>query len=94
MNTLADEINSQISAGRETIRRSVREGQMAVGKMPRAGWMAVGLFAGGVALGVGWMVYRNRRRRTIVQRLQDALPDSVRELPGGLRAQVRKVRAV
>lgn len=94
MSTLADEINSQVSAGRETIRRSMREGQMAVGRMPRAGWMAIGLFAGGVALGVGLMVYRSRRRRSIVQRLQDALPDTVRDLPGGLRAQVRKVRAV
>src|SRR4029077_4575338 len=94
MNTLPDEINSQISAGRDRIRRSVSEGQMAVRRVPRAGWAAAGLFACGVALGGGWMVYRSRRRRTLVQRLQDALSEGVHDLPGELRAQVKKVRAV
>ncbi len=94
MNTLADEINSQIGAGRDTIRRSLREGQMTVGRMPRAGWVAVGLFACGIGLAVGWMVHRSRRRRTLVQRLHDVLPEGVRDLPGGLRAQAKKVRAV
>jgi hypothetical protein len=39
---------------------------------------------------VGWLVYRSRRRRTLVQRLQDAIPDSVRDLPQGVRAQVKR----
>jgi len=94
MNTLADEINSQISAGRDTIRRSVNEGQAAVGRVPRAGWVAAGIFACGIALGAGWMVYRSRRRRTLVRRLRDALPEGVRDLSAELRAQVKKVRAV
>jgi hypothetical protein len=94
MNTLADEINSQITAGRAAIRRSVNEGQMAVGRVPRAGWVAAGLFACGVALGVGWMVYGSRRHRTLVRRLHDAFQEGVRDLPAELRAQVKKVRAV
>ena len=44
-----------------------------------------------VAVGiVGWMVYRSRRRRTLVERLQSAIPDSVRDLPQEMRAQVKR----
>jgi hypothetical protein len=94
MNTLAEDINSQINAGRETIRRSLREGQATAARLPRVGYVAAGLLACGVALGIGWMVYRRRRRPTLVQRLQDVMPERVRDLPDSLRAQVRKVRAV
>ena len=60
-------------------------------KLPPAGLVAAGLVTAVVALGiVGWLVYRSRRRRTMVQRLQDAIPDSVRDFPQGVRAQVRR----
>ncbi len=95
MSTLAEQINHQIDAGRQTIQRSwdgMRE--MDVRRMPRTSLVAAGLVIGAVGVGVAWMVYRNRRRRTLVERLQDALPEGVRDLPAGVRIQVKRVRAL
>ena len=93
MSTLADQINNQIDVGRQMIQRSwngMRD--IDVRRMPRPGLMAAGLVIACVALGVGWMVYRSRRRRTLVERLQDALPEGFRDLPAGVRIQVKRVR--
>jgi len=62
--------------------------------MPRTSLVAAGLVIGAVGIGVAWMIYRNRRRRNLVQRLQDALPEGVRDLPAGVRIQVKRVRAL
>jgi hypothetical protein len=88
----ADEINSQINAGRETIQRSLEDAQkqVSIDRVPRAAMYATGFAVFALAVGVGgWMIYRRSRRRTLVQRLQEALPDSVREMPDGLRAKAR-----
>ncbi|TMC80700.1 MAG: hypothetical protein E6I61_07115 [Chloroflexi bacterium] len=92
MSTLAGDINKQINAGRKSIERSVGDMKdIDMPSLPPAGLVAAGLVTAVVALGiVGWLVYRSRRRRTIMQRLQDALPDSVRDLPQGVRAQVKR----
>ena len=92
MSTLADDINKQINAGRKLMERSLDDlTDMEMPKLPPAGLVAAGLVTAVVAVGiVGWLVYRSRRRRTIMQRLQDALPDSVRDLPQGVRAQVKR----
>src|SRR2546430_7907638 len=92
MSTLADDINKQIGAGRKSMERSLDEmKEMEMPKLPPAGLVAAGLVTAVVAVGiVGWLVYRSRRRRTLVQRLQAALPDSVRDLPQGVRAQVKR----
>jgi hypothetical protein len=89
MSTFADEISNQIDAGRQTIERSLSDlRDMDMKQVPPVAYAAAGLFVvAGIGL-VGWMVYRNRRRRTLVQRLQDALPDTVRELP----SRVKRVR--
>lgn len=91
MSTFADEISHQIDAGRQTIERSLGElREMDIKKVPPVAYVAAGLFVvTGIGL-VGWMVYRSRRRRSLVQRLQDSLPDTVRELP----SRVRKVRSI
>jgi len=90
MNTIADEINDQISSGRKTIRRSLDEmPKISMDQVPRPVLMATGAAVFVAAVGIGWMIYRTRRRRTLVQRLQDALPDSVRDLPDGLRARAK-----
>lgn len=89
MSTLTDEISSQIAAGRKTIERSLDEmKEFDVRQVPPAAYVAAGL-VGVLALGVvGWMIYRSRSRRTLVERFQDAIPDKVRELP----TRVRKAR--
>ena len=88
MGMIADEISSQIAAGRKTIERSLDEmKELDVRQVPPAAYVAAGL-VGVLAVGVvGWMIYRSRRRQTLVQRFQEAT-DKVRELPD----RVRKAR--
>ncbi|HSS61200.1 MAG TPA: hypothetical protein VLK30_07075 [Candidatus Limnocylindrales bacterium] len=87
-------IGDQIAAGRKTIERSLGEvREMEMPDIPPPVLVAAGVAAGIMAFGVvGWLIFRRRRRQTLVQRLQDALPDTVRELPHGLRDQIRRVR--
>jgi hypothetical protein len=55
--------------------------------------IAAGVVAAVVAVGViGWMVFRSRQRRPLLQRVQEAIPGSVRDLPTGLRARVRRAK--
>lgn len=91
MSTISDEINNQISEGRKTIQRSLAEmPKVSVPDVPRPVLMATGLAVFVAAVGVGWMVYRSRQKRTLVQRLQDALPGSVRELPTDIRERAKR----
>lgn len=91
MTTFADEINSQISAGRMTIQRSLEDVQKQIpDRVPREVIVASGIAAVVMAVGVGWMIYRNRRRRSLVQRLRDALPESLSDLPDDLKAKAKK----
>jgi hypothetical protein len=90
MNTVTDEIQGSIDAGRRTIERSLDDVKEM--ELPPA-VIAAGVVAAVVGLGIiGWMVFRSRRRTTIVQRLQDAIPGSVRDLPTGLQARVRRAK--
>jgi hypothetical protein len=69
------------------------EGSPDTRGVPPAGYVAAGL-VGLLAIGVvGWMIYRSRREKPLVRRLQDVLPDRVRELPAGVRARVSRVRS-
>jgi hypothetical protein len=55
--------------------------------------VAAGVVAAVVGLGIiGWMLFRGRRRRTVVQRLQDAIPSRVRNLPIELQTRVRRAK--
>lgn len=83
-------ISSQIAAGRERIERTMDEMKdLDVKRLPPAAYVAAGM-VGLLGLGVvGWMIYRSRRRQSLVQRLQDALPDKVRQLPN----RVKKARS-
>jgi len=93
MNTLAGEIQSQLNAGRRTIERSLDDVKdMEMPEVPPA-VVAAGVVAAVVGLGIiGWMVFRRRRRPTIVQRLQDAIPGPVRDLPTELQSRVRRAK--
>lgn len=90
MNTMSDDINSQISAGRRTIQRSLDDLPMSMDQVPRPVLMATGIAVFVAAVGVGWMIYRSRRRRTLAQRLHDALPESMSDLPEVLRAKAKR----
>jgi hypothetical protein len=95
MSTLTDEINNQIDGGRQNIERSLDNlRKMGVSRVPPAGLVAAGLLVTAIAAGVAWVVYHSRHRRTLVQRVQDSLPDTVRDLPAELRSQVKRVRAL
>ena len=89
MKTMSDDINSQISAGRRTIQRSLEDMPMSMDQVPRSVLMATGIAVFVAAVGIGWMVYRSRRRRTLGQRLHDALPESMSDLPEVLRAKAK-----
>ena len=92
MSTLAGQINNKIHAGRKSIEHSFPEmKEVAVSKLPPAAFVAAGFATAVIAVGaIGWMLYRSGRHRTLVERLQGALPASVRELPPGVRAQVKR----
>lgn len=92
MSMLADGINNQIKAGRLTIQRSIddlqKQGPMS--QVPREVIVGTGIAAAVCAVGLcGWMIYRSRRRRTLIQRLQGAIPDSVKELPSEVRSRAK-----
>ena len=91
MNTI--DIQSQIDAGRKTIERSVDDVRnMELPEVPPA-VIAAGVVAAVVAVGViGWLVFRSRQRRPLIQRLQDAIPGSVRDLPTELQSRVRRTK--
>lgn len=82
MGLLMDAINDQAKAGRKTITLAAGEVKDAVEALdsPRARWLAAGVLVAGAAaaVGMGVILYR-RRRRTLAQRLQRALPDSFKD---------------
>jgi hypothetical protein len=83
MGTLADDdINDRINAGRQTIEMSREEMEDdPYGPRVPPGVIAAGVGMALVGLGVvAWMVYRSRRRRTLVQQIQAVLPERLREL--------------
>lgn len=91
MNPISEDISSQISAGRRTIQRSLEDmPTMSMEQVPRPVLMATGVAVFVAAVGVGWMIYRSRRRRTLAERLHDALPESMGDLPGVLRAKAKR----
>jgi len=56
--------------------------------------IVAGVVAAMVGLGVlGWMIYRRRQRRDLIQQIQDAIPDYVRDLPGELRSLPSELRS-
>lgn len=83
-----DDINARIQAGRQAIEMARDEDEMEPRRVPPA-IVAAGVGAAIVGLGlIGWMIYRSRRRRTLIEQLQATLPGRVsdlRDLGLGLR---------
>lgn len=90
MSTVAGEIKSQMNESRKTIERSISDMQEQIGAdyMSRAGIVVAGMMVTALVVGVGWMVYQRRRRRSLFERLQAAIPDAVKDLPLEVRARV------
>ena len=93
MNTLTDDIQSQINAGRQTIQRSLDDmKEIEMPEVPPA-VVAAGVVAAVVGLGIiGWMLFRSRRRQTVVQRLQETIPGRVRDLQSGLQSRIKRAK--
>jgi hypothetical protein len=91
MGILAGEITGQIKEGRKTIERSISDMQDQMGSenMSRAGMVVAGMMVTALAVGVGWMVYQRRRQRSLIERIQAAIPDTVKDLPDEVRARVK-----
>jgi hypothetical protein len=77
--------------GRKTIERSLSDVQDQIGteNVSRAGMVVAGVMVAALAVGVGWMVYQRRRQRSLIERIQAAIPDAVKDLPDEVRARVR-----
>jgi hypothetical protein len=92
---LPNDINDRIDAGRRSMDEA--EAELATPEsrqMPSAGVMfGVGMAI--IGLGVlGWMIYRSRQRRTLVQQLRSAMPTaSIDDLREGLGERWRRVRS-
>lgn len=92
MSTIGKDIQDQVNTGREKIERSLGEiREMDVRQMPPGAFVVGAVMVGALALGAGWMLFHRRKRRPIVQRVQDVLPEGVKDLPGGLRDQIKRV---
>lgn len=96
MGTLADDdINDRINAGRQTIEMSREEmdDPYAMRVPPVAIVAGVGVALIGVGV-LGWLLYRSRRRRTLVEQIQASLPDRLRELRELGDVRMRDLREV
>jgi sensor c-di-GMP phosphodiesterase-like protein len=91
MSTFAGEITSQMKESRKTVERSLSDIQDQIGaeNISRAGIVVAGVMVTALAVGLGWMVYQRRRRRSLFERLQAAIPDAVKDLPVEVRARVK-----
>lgn len=52
--------------------------------------IAAGVVLASLAVGAGVLLYRRRRRKPLVSRLQGSLPGAIRDLPDELRTLARK----
>jgi sensor c-di-GMP phosphodiesterase-like protein len=91
MSTFAGEITSQMKESRKTVERSLSDIQDQIGaeNISRAGIVVAGVMVTALAVGLGWMVYQRRRRRSLFERLQAAIPGAVKDLPVEVRARVK-----
>jgi hypothetical protein len=97
MRTMADDMNEKVKTGRKTIAIASEDpDEMEPRRVPPA-VIAAGVGAAVVGLGLlGWLIYRNRRRRNLIQQLQASLPvrvSELRELGAGRLGDLRDLGA-
>jgi hypothetical protein len=95
MSTMADDdINRRIDAGQRTIEMAREDTDEIEARRVPTPVVAAGIGVALVGIGlIGWMLYRSRRRRTLLEQLQSALPERVselRDLSETLRGELRE----
>src|SRR3989442_7203483 len=91
MNTLSNDIQNQVKAGRQTVEKSLGEiKQVDVRQLPPVAFLAAGLAVAALAVGGGWGVYPSRPPRPPVERPQNAPPQRVRAVARGLLGQGKR----
>jgi hypothetical protein len=80
MSSITDQVGQQVTAGRQVMDRTFHLVEKQVGPIistRRARIASGALLATAVALGLGMLAYRRRRRRTLASRIQQVLPDEL-----------------
>lgn len=91
MSDLTSEIEKRVKDGYEDVDRLVGVLSKSVQSSDRNLRLAAGVaLASMAAVGLGVVVYRHRRRRTLSSRLHDALPRSMKDVPEELAAQLKR----
>jgi sensor c-di-GMP phosphodiesterase-like protein len=88
MGNLTEQIDRQVKTGSALVTNA--RAKLAPVDSPR-NRIAAGLMLGALAVGAAMMIiYSRRRRQTLADRLQKAIPGSVREFPDELVAQLKR----
>ena len=76
-----DDISRRIDAGQRTIEMAREDMEETEPRRVRRAVVAAGIGAALLGIGlIGWMLYRSRRRRNLLEQLQATLPGRVSEL--------------
>src|SRR5712692_10954501 len=87
MSSLTDQIDRQVKSRTALVENA--KSKLAPVDSPR-NRMAAGLLLAALAAGAAMIIYSRRRRQTLAQRLQKAVPGSVRDFPDELVAQLKR----
>ena len=81
-----------VNPRREEVQRQLAVLEMKAKDLAqRHGRLAAGIaLSAAAAFGIGMMVFKRRQRKSVVRRVQNAIPDSVWEMPEELLAQLKK----
>jgi hypothetical protein len=91
MNDMTYEIEQAVEHGRNEVDRIVSALVDSARSTNRSQRVAAGVaLASMAAIGIGVVVYQRRRRHTLADRIKSALPDSILELPRGIKAAAKR----
>lgn len=87
MGTIAEQIDRQLKSGTALV--SNARTKLAPVDSPR-NRIAAGLMIAVLAAGAAMIIFSRRRRQTLAERLQKAVPGQVRDFPDELVAQLKR----
>ena len=88
MNAIADQINRQVKSGTELM--SNARAKLAPVDSPRNRSIVTGLVLAAIAAGAALIIVSRRRRQTLTERIQKAVPGPVRDFPDELVTQLKR----